>query len=192
MSEEERSYRRRPDFMIWSTGNGRMPLRSISSQAIFWSCSRLRAVSMWMTSTRKNNNRTIRNKIMTREKSWIPHNRDLYWAHATRKTCIHQCHKCNHKLDHLSWGWRVGTCSSTWNRQVHSNSESHDLGLFLPHLTSLPNPFPNAPAQLLSPTWSSFVLNIDAGLTFLGQKLLRHASLQKHWVRQLKESSRKP
>jgi hypothetical protein len=35
---------------------------------------------------------------------------------------------------------------------------------------------------------SSFVLNIDVGLTFLGQKLLRHASLQKHWVRQLKEA----
>ena len=41
-------------------------------------------------------------------------------------------------------------------------------------------------------TTLSYVLNIDANLPFSGQKPLRHASLQKHWVRQLKESSRKP
>ena len=44
----------------------------------------------------------------------------------------------------------------------------------MPHPTCLYNCHP-------LPGCSSFVLNIDAGLTFLGQKLLHHASLQKHW-----------
>jgi hypothetical protein len=48
------------------------------------------------------------------------------------------------------------------------------------------HPFPYAPAHC-HPYLASFVLNIDAGLTFSGQKPLRRASLQKQ-VRQLKEA----